>query len=357
MPRVMRYDLLIIMGSRPAAAKPRVTAVAILAAFSALIGGCEDQRVPDAVAEAIRKDISEQKLIAMVAAGRDDPLWPILKHSAQRYADAAGKVRFEFIEPAGNSPNDQLRAIRSLSDPMLRGVCIQPTDVAAISPELQRLQNRGIAIVSMIQPLPDDLRVAHVGFDASEIGVALADATAEALGGTGSIMVLHAGPNHDVYGPRYLAFATRMRRYSKIEVFADVNCDATPRRARELIQERSARYPRLSAWVAMDDWPLQLLSAGDEPLPEAVRLITFGGLPHQWPLIRRGVIPVCVAVNYNDLGKEAALSCHLAALGKPALHSIHKASLRTITANNLDAYIRDWAFWSQGRMENTTPPR
>src|SRR5690606_32523056 len=123
----------------------------------------------------------------------------------------------------------------------------------------------------------------------------LADTTARVIRGRGSIMLLHAGQDHPVFGPRLAAFDAEIRRHPNVDVFARVNCHADALEARRIMRNRTERFPRLSAWVSLGDWPTSGLQSEQElGLPPQCRLITFGGGPEQWPLIRSGRCPAVV---------------------------------------------------------------
>jgi len=126
--------------------------------------------------------------------------------------------------------------------------------------------------------------------------------------------------------------------------------------ARSVIRERSKRFPRLSAWVSLADWPLQGLGLADDPLPAGCRFITFGGSPPHWPLIRNGTSPAIVAANYREMGAKAIQYCEVAIRNPTHFEERYAAPLRTIWSTNLDAYIKDWSSWIQRATGTETGP-
>ena len=131
--------------------------------------------------------------IAFVGAGQRHPLWPVLKASAERYDREMCMLEVQYLCPDGDSPQDQIDLLKSLTDIALRGVCVQLENAPALEPTLRELYNRGILIVSMIKPAPEEIRVGHVGFDESVVGETLADAAAEAIGDQGALMLCSDG--------------------------------------------------------------------------------------------------------------------------------------------------------------------
>ena len=330
-------------------ARPGRVAWALLAPLL-LTGACDRSSPRSATGTSPSGPTAEQALIAFVGAGEADPLWPVLEAGAQRYADASAAVRIQCFSPARSSPQAQIETLRSLRRAGLRGLCVRVTDADALLPTLKQLHNRGIPIVSMIQPISRDIRAGHVGLNEAEIGKALADATLEVLDGGGSIALLHAGYEHPVYGPRRIAFEQEIRFQPEIRVFTKKDCGADPAKAREIMRTYSKRFPRLSAWVALGDWPLlDGGTDGDLGLQPGCRFVTFGGTPRQWPLIERGISTRIVAADYGELGARAVQYCEVA-LGEPSrFEKLYEAPLRIIRPADLDAYKADWHRWSAER--------
>ncbi|HSW47004.1 MAG TPA: substrate-binding domain-containing protein [Phycisphaerae bacterium] len=285
--------------------------------------------------------------IAFVGLGPRDPLWPVLKASAERYDREMCMLHVQYLCPRGDSTQDQIDLLKSLTDRSLRGVCVQLDNVPALHPALRDLYDRGIVIVSMIKPAPQEIRVAHIGFDETAVGEALAEAAVETIGEQGSLMLLHAGTRDPVYALRLAGFDNAIRRHRKIEVLAEIDCRMDAFDARKEIKERFERFPRLSCWVALDDWPLRGVSLADRPIPVGCQLVTFGGYPDQWPHIRNGTCPVVVAANYRELGTQALQACEIATQRISPHKILYQAPLRTVHMRNLDAYIHDWTQWLQ----------
>lgn len=323
------------------ASAPSVLLLTILPLFA---GGCREP-----AADTAGEDPNARKgVIAFVGAGPNDELWPVLKAGAQRQLAAGATMRVQFLNPAGDAPLDQITLLKSLEQPDLRGVCVHLTEPQAVAPALRSLQLRGLAVVSMVQPAPLELRAGHVGLDESAMGRELARSAAAAVGSTGgTIMLLHAGADHRVYAVRYLAFLDQLKSERQLVLLGEFNCNADPHQAREIIRERSARYPRLSAWVAVADW-----AGGDRPgaqplFPAGTKYITCGGFPSQWALVRDGVSPSLVAADYGEIGEHALRLCESAAREPAATNRLVQVAALPVTAVNLDAYIHRWEDWKR----------
>lgn len=319
--------------------------MALAGAMLLSLGGCGDDP-PGAVAP--ENVNSKRGYIAFVGAGPDDPLWPVLEASAKRQLASAATMGVRFLNPTGNAPSDQVELLKNLHDRDFRGLCIHLRNVEALTPALASLHSGGIPIVSMMQPAPPELRAGHVGLDETSVGHDLAQGTAkELVPADSTIMLLHAGYDHALYGARYMAFMEQIKQAGHIALLAEFNCHADPREARRIMQERSERYPRLSAWVSLADWPSEGASSPDEFLRSGTRYITFGGLPHQWSLVRKGISPCLVGADYSQIGGRALQLCESTIRDPVQTDRVVHIPTRTITPANLDEYVRDWSLWAR----------
>ncbi len=316
----------------------------LLAGCAALsCAGCKEETATDAVLE-----MSRRGLVAFVSAGPHDPLWPVLKAGALRQMRFGSRVRVQFYTPADDSPRAQADLLASkLGNPDIRGVCIHINNQQAVAPLLAKLYQRGLVIVSMVEAAPEATRFAHVGLDDIEIGRKLARCTAEALGPRGgTIMVLHAGDKYPIYGMRHIIFMEEIRRHSSVEVLADLDCNDDPQKAVRIVRERSQRYPRLNAWVAMHDWLSDAHAQFDDIFGPQTRYITFGGLPCQWALVSSGRCTCLLGADYGEIGSQALQLCSSGVHEPTQDKRLAFVPLRPLSSDNIDAYIGDWTGWT-----------
>lgn len=350
-----------------------------------VLAGCEDSRRGPRLPSLPPPQV-EPGHIAVVGAAAGDPLWPLIRASIERSGFSDRDLGLRLAVPPGPSGREHAALLRTF-DGKLRGLCIHAPAMREMGPELNQelasLQQRGVRIVTLMfpagsatrgsagfdsarktaepatQPAPP-LSRDHVGVDDAEVGRLLALATKqEAAGGT--YMLLHAGYSYAPYALRLIGFDDEMKLGGNVEGFARLDCGADPGRAREIMAERSARYPRLSAWVSLDDWPLRGLPAAST-LPASgpatgrpasrAPLIVFGGTPDQWPLLRAGAIRAMVAPDYSDMGARAVEFCRAGLRDSIDSPRRYNAPLEIVTRDTLEGYVERWKKWEgDGRSE------
>lgn len=317
-----------------------------VAALAFWLAACDDG--PGSQTSLPLADDPRRGFIAFVGAGPNDPVWPVLRAGAAASAQVDVGPVTRFLNPSNDTPRAQAELLKSLTDPDLRGLCIHVNDINAVTTVLQQLHHRGIPIVSMLVPAPLKNRFAHVGIDERAVGRELARCVEEGLGPEGgTIMVLHAGYEHPVYGVRYLSFSERIGLVGNITVLGEFNCRADPQEARRIIRERSARYPRLTAWVALSDWPLQGNFPAGDLFRSHMRYITIGGWPRHWVLIQDGRIPYMIGAEYGEIGGRALRFCRSAVRDPAQPQQTAEVALRQLSRATLNEYQEDWSRWVQ----------
>ncbi|MCP4590592.1 MAG: sugar ABC transporter substrate-binding protein [bacterium] len=287
--------------------------------------------------------------IAVVGAGQDDPLWPVLRASALRLENTLGDVPIRVAAPSMVSSHAQARLLRELRSEGMRGLCLQVIDPVAIAPHLERLVNEGVAVTTMIHRVSAVQSLMHCGVDSMLIGETLADTIAEALEERGTIGVIHANSKSDYARRRYDAFIVRIRQHPGITVLREFDCGGNAQRAQDMIRRYMERFPRLDGWVAIDNWPLRGLDAAKPLLPPSARLVTTDPHPGVWEHLATGGCFAMVAADYDEIAQNAVRQCGTAMEGTLVKWRVQLAKPRTVSADNLHAFKLEWLAWCSRR--------
>jgi ABC-type sugar transport system substrate-binding protein len=300
--------------------------------------GCEPSSPPP-------RQVPPGGFIAVVGAGDDDPLWPALSGSAMRHHALVSDWPLRTEAPPITSANAQVQLLERLHSEGMGGLCIQVTDPRALAPHLKRLSDQGVVVVTMIYELSSPTSLMHAGLDAAGVGESLAEAIARTLHDKGTIAVLHANSTSAHAQKRYDAFHARLRDFPRITVLREYDCQASPRRARELIKECLRRYPRLNGWVSLENWPLRGLQPRMPLLPPTCTLVTTDPHPPIWDRLEDGTCAALIAADYDEIAKAALSMCDSALQGRIVQWRSRLVGPRAVTATDLHAYKIDWMRW------------
>lgn len=288
--------------------------------------------------------VARRGFIAVVGAGQDDPFWPVLSGSALRCRPGLGELELRAAAPDNVSVNAQAQLIRQLQSEGLRGLCIQVIDPAGTEALLRRLSNEGVVVVTLMNPVSGSEPYFHCGVDQTRLGESMADLVAEVLDEKGTLAVLHADSALPHTLERHQAFSNRVRSYARLSVLREIDCGGDPSNAREIVKQCMERYPRLNAWVALDNWPLRGL--GDQPLlPPGCKLVTAGPNPAVWDTLADGRCHAMVGAAYDVIMRHAVERCATAIEGKMVRSRTFYADPYPIWSSTLHAYKLDWLAW------------
>jgi ABC-type sugar transport system substrate-binding protein len=331
------------------------------------LAGCEKPKTADGA-----RTGSARAAIAVVGAGRDDPLWPVIKGTAEAVrADLVGR---ELIVDAPEivSFNAQSRLIRRLYEEGVSALCVQVVDPAASRDLLEGLREHGVIVVTMVRTVDSVIPFEHCGWDERAFAERMVDQLIERLP-KGGHLVLLASPElvsrrdgadvgmvdsrRDGMVQRYRALKHALRSFGTLRVLKEYPCDSGDSALRAM--KRSVEeLPTIAAWVSLENWPLRVepeettsLFAGDrqrfllatDPMMSVCR--EFGGV--------RPV--VTVGPEYGEIVPAAVHTAQTLLLRGGSFRSPGTIHLRVVTNLDFDSYKRDWARWCGPAPEALQP--
>lgn len=271
--------------------------------------------------------------IAVVGAGDNHPLWPVLAATASRHVAAWQAMPVRIEAPPRVSSNAQNQLIRKLEAEGMRALCVQVVDVDASRSLLELLRRRGVVVVTMI----DEVRVSppfhHCGWDEHALGEKMAVALGEALYGRGLEVIsdpkvgikeiaiiapsaliasMSSGDQAESAGAairRYRGFRSALSKRRAIEVLEECPCD-DPAELPAAIRDIHKRFPTLDGWVLADGW-----SADDVPTDVANAIqdrivLTAHAFPSMWPLTETEARVIAVGADYGSIAPHALDQAH-----------------------------------------------
>ena len=308
-------------------------ALAIIAVFTRI--GCEEGRRP-------LTPRSQRGFIAFVGASRNDPLWGVLRATAERYQAGLGGFEVRTAVPDILSPNAQINLLREMHSAEMRGLCIQPADAAIMKDILEDLRIEGVPVVTMLTRIEAENPFVHAGLDELAIGRAMADAIFRALEGKGTIALLYDRGSTSRHADRYLGFKERIVQLPGVAVLRELDCQGNDFVAERLVRDYMERFPRLNGWVSIDNWPLRNIPSTERLLPRDCKMVTYGPFPQYWPRISDGTCHAIVGARYERVAENALRMCVTAARGEVLLLTDYLAPPVTITQRNLTRFKLSW---------------
>lgn len=251
-----------------------------------------------------QQDENRRMLVAMIGAGEDDPLWPMLRAGAEAQRAGMPRIALRVEAPPHSSPSAQAEVVRRLAGEGLRGLCIQVTDQRALRDLLEQLRDRGVVVVTMGQPVESRVAFHHVGWSEQHVGEMLGRAAAEAFAAGGRIGLIKSAEDFGPLVDRYQAFKSEIAPFIGIEVFTELPCRSSAE-AEALLRRGQTDFPGLSGWVSMGPWPLMIEKARAEELLRGRVLIAADPLPATWDVLDSDMQVTAVGPDYGELIRMA----------------------------------------------------
>jgi ABC-type sugar transport system substrate-binding protein len=297
---------------------------------------------------------TRQPFVGFVGIGRDDPMWPILCAGAKQFLRQGGRMQVRFEAPERRSPSEQNRLIRRLLEEGMTTLCVHVVNPELIRPAIEQASKQGVPVFTMVRDAAAAFRTAFVGPDQEQLGRVLAETTLGSIEGSGTIAVVHAGPDDPLFGDRYRGFDREFRKQPRIRVLKSLNCKADPRTADRQLRDVLERYPRLKAVVLLANWPFMLPDRQPVTVPPGCRIISVGATPEYWDRLEDGTCFALVDAEYGKIGFQALLWASTAGRSlssgdkQPSAQRtrVEHVPTRVVWATTLARHKLDWQEWA-----------
>ena len=288
------------------------------------------------------------RTVAVVGPVADDPVWPIIRIRAADIEQSERELRFEYYELSQNTGPALRDTLDGINESKATAVFIFSPAVVSGGNEIDRLSNNGKRVVLVGTDHPKSLRAVYCGPSQSETGRAAARACAEMTpSDRRTSMLLHGSIDDITAAARLTGFKDETERLGKIEIFKQLDCNGDPIEAQRIVRRQSRLYPRVGAFVMLDDWALRT-STLDERLTAATAIVIVCGDSIQLrSLLRNRHIDALIGYNVAQ-----AVDDGLRAAGRLATNSGDEALTRitrepiVVKIDDLENYEAQWEDWS-----------
>lgn len=288
--------------------------------------------------------------VLFIASAKDDPTWPVVQATAKRFAEKYPLTAIDVDAPGTRSPKIQQDLLNAARTREANVVCIMPNDPAAVQPIVSNLSLSGIPVITVGTDIPGARRDVYCGPSELDIGRKCAAACGQILERRSkTVMLLHAGEEHPVYGARLLGFRESTRLHGPIEILRDINGHNDAMRSFRLMKAEARRYPRIGCWVLLDDWPLRTIGDAERLLPLGVTMVLCDAEPRHWNRLRDGQVQALIGYDVQVAIEEAMFRAIRVARGEISdMTRETYIPAEIITDKELPRWEARWAAWREG---------
>ncbi len=292
-----------------------------------------------------------------IAPSMDDETWGIFQAGAHAFMKKFPSIQIEVVASQTRSPSIQIELLKSARARQVQAVCILPVDPLAVRTAVSEISTAGIPIVVIGWDVPGQRRDAYCGPSQMELGRAAAQACERILRQQSkTVMLLHAGMDHELFGRRYHGFKQEAPFAGPLEIIREVDCGADRFEAVKLVKAESRRYPRIGCWVFLEDWPLRALGENERLLPLGVTIVLCDAHPRHWPRLETGEIQALIGYDLHEATEAAYFRAIRLATGEAGrLEPEVILPSEIITIKELPEWRSRWETWQMGHPSPKSP--
>jgi ribose transport system substrate-binding protein len=193
-----------------------------------------------------------EKTIAVFTKNSTNPAYEAFRIAADKIAAATGARVLHFVPRQPDNVDEQ----KAMVDQVLKAapdvVIFIPVDDVAMVDSVKKLNDAGIPIVLVANPLPGRF-VTYVGADDVEIGYREARYLFEHLGGKGQIVIIEGTPAAPTNRERLRGYQRALAEFPGIKVLASGAGNYQQPDAKGLMNQFLAAHPQIDAVLSAND--------------------------------------------------------------------------------------------------------
>jgi ribose transport system substrate-binding protein len=292
---------------------------------------------------------AQEKLkFAVVPKAMNNPFFDLTRDGCMAEATKLGNVECIYQGPVEHEPATQAQIIDDLITQGVDGLAISVSDAAAATTLIDKAVAAGIAVITFDSDAADSKRVAYVGTNNKDFGVALGEELLKIKpeGGTyGMISGGAAAPNlaERVDGVRQALQGSKWTEVPGSPTFSNDDVALAVQQAGDL----KTANPDLGAIVPVGGWPL-FAPDGWKNFVDPVKadvdskklaLVAADTLPAELQLLKEGYVHALVGQRPYEMG-EVAMQTLLKIRNGEKVDEIIYTGLDRVTADNVDQFLK-----------------
>lgn len=269
-------------------------AVAIAASVTMVAGGALANDAPDWLGGELKKPLSETRIGITVLYPGSNAYQAKYAETAIEYSKELG-IQATVMDPQGD-PAVQFNQIQDMASQNPDALVVWPTSQNALIPAIRGAARAGIPVVTSNSPIGEAGRryiVGHTGPDDCAQAEQSAEMLADALGGSGDIVVVEGTPGYTVSILRKNCFLDKMADdYPEINILASQTAEWNREKAQTVMETFLTQFgDDIDGVYAFDDgMGLGVISAlqGAGKNPGDVKVVTCNQFGEGWDAMKAG---------------------------------------------------------------------
>jgi ribose transport system substrate-binding protein len=193
----------------------------------------------------------------IVPKAMNNPFFDFARDGCLKRAKELGNIECIYKGPVEHEPATQAQIIQDFVTQKVDGLAISVADVAAMSKSIEAATAAGIPVITFDADAPGSKRIAYIGTNNKEFGVALGKQLLKLRPDGGKYAMVSGGPGAKNLAERVDGVREALKGSKWIEVAGSPTfCNDDPALAVQQMTDMRTATPDLAAIVPIGGWPM-----------------------------------------------------------------------------------------------------
>jgi len=194
---------------------------------------------------------------AIVPKAMNNPFFDVARDGCLKRAKELGNVECIYKGPVEHEPATQAQIIQDFVTQKVDGLAISVADVAAMTKSIEAATAAGIPVITFDADAPSSKRIAYIGTNNKDFGLALGKQLAQLKPEGGKYAIVSGGPGAKNLAERVDGVRESLKGTKWVEVQGSPTfCNDDPALAIQQMADLRTATPDLGAIVPIGGWPM-----------------------------------------------------------------------------------------------------
>ncbi len=250
----------------------------------------------------------------IVPKAMNNPFFDFARDGCQKRAKELGNIECIYKGPIEHEPATQAQIIQDFVTQKVDGLAISVADVAAMTKTIEAATAAGIPVITFDADAPGSKRIAYIGTNNKEFGVALGKQLLKLRPDGGKYAMVSGGPGAKNLAERVDGVREALKGSKWTEVSGSPTfCNDDPALAVQQMTDMRTATPDLAAIVPIGGWPMfapegfkAFASRSKKDIDSGkFTLVVADTLKMQLELLRDGYVNALVGQRPFEMGEKA----------------------------------------------------
>ena len=193
----------------------------------------------------------------IVPKAMNNPFFDFARDGCQKRAKELGNIECIYKGPVEHEPATQAQIIQDFITQKVDGLAISVADVASMTKSIEAASGAGISVITFDADAPGSKRIAYIGTNNKEFGLALGKQLLKLRPAGGKYGMVSGGPGAKNLAERVDGVREALKGSKWVEVGGSPTfCNDDPALAVQQMTDMRTATPDLAAIVPVGGWPM-----------------------------------------------------------------------------------------------------